>query len=133
MSRWRVYKDSEDRWLRWIAVPAHENWWDKPQGIRFPQWDMALRYATRMARTERPEDYRRITGTERLTKALNTLGYKQTTIKDPSGAVCDLNATVSYRNSIYLKAGDDSFSLARHEWKPLARFLLTEARKQEEA
>lgn len=132
MRRWRVYKDPEDRWLRWIAIPAHENWWEKPQGRRFPEWGMAVSYANRMAHTERPEDYRRTTGTERLTKALNTLGYKQTTIKDPSGAVCDLTATVSYRNSIYLKAGDDSFSLARHEWKPLADFLLKEAKKQEE-
>ena len=54
------------------------------------------------------------------------------TIKDPSGAFCALTATVNERNHIHLKAGDDSFTLARHEWKPLAGFLLTEARKQEE-
>lgn len=133
MRRWRVYKDHEDRWLRWIAIPAHENWWERPQGIRFPQWGMALRYANRMARTAKPETYRLTTGTERLTKALNTLGYRRTTIKDPSGAVCALTATVNERNHIHLKAGDDSFLLARHEWKPLARFLLTEANRTEEA
>lgn len=55
------------------------------------------------------------------------------TIKDPTGAFCELTATVKNRNHIHLKAGDDSFLLARHEWKPLADFLLTEARKQEEA
>lgn len=133
MRRWRVYKDTEDRWLRWIAVPAHENWWEKPQGLRFPEWGMAVQYANRMARTERPEDYRRTTGTKRLAKTLNALGYQRTTIKDPSGAVCDLTATVRYRNSIYLKAGDDSFLLARHEWEPLAKFLLEEAKNQEQA
>ena len=113
MRRWRVYKDPEDRWLRWIAVPAHENWWDKPQGIRFPQWDMALRYATRMAQTA-------------------TL-----TVKDSSGEFCDLTATANDRyndqHHIHLKTGDDTFILAPHEWEPLARFLLKEARKQEEA
>lgn len=56
MRRWRVYKDHEDRWLRWIAVPEHENWWEKPQGRRFPEWGMAVQYANRMAHTERPED-----------------------------------------------------------------------------
>lgn len=107
MSRWRVYKDSENgkwRWAKWVAVPAHENWAEEPQRRRFPQWEMAMEYVNRSI-----------------------------TIPDPSGAVCDLTATVSYRNSIYLKAGDDSFSLARHEWKPLARFLLTEANRTEEA
>lgn len=132
MRRWRVYKDTEDRWLRWIAVPEHENWWEKPQGRRFPAWEMAVHYANRMTHTK-PETIGNPSDPDALAKALSELGYRRTTIKDPSGAVCDLTATVSYRNSIYLKAGDDSFSLARHEWKPLARFLLTEARKQEEA
>lgn len=113
MSRWYVYKDSENgewQWAQWVAIPIHETWREKPQGRRFPQWHMALDYANNMARTTPPK----------------------TTIKDPNGAVCDLTATVSYRNSIYLKAGDDSFSLARHEWEPLARFLLAAARYQEE-
>lgn len=132
MRRWRVYKDHEDRWLRWIAVPTHENWWEMPRGLRFPQWHMALDYANRMARTAQPEDYRRTTGAKRLAKTLNALGYQRTTIKDPSGAVCDLTATVRYRNSIQLKAGDDSFLLARHEWEPLAKFLLAAAKNQEE-
>lgn len=132
MRRWRVYKDHEDRWLRWIAVPAHENWWEKPQGRRFPEWGMAVNYADRMARTAKPEHYKRTTGTERLAKALKELGYKQTTIKDPSGAVCGLTATVNDRNRIHLKAGDDTFLLARHEWEPLAQFLLAADKNQEE-
>ena len=133
MSRWRVYKDHEDRWLRWIAVPAHENWWERPQGRRFPQWHMAVSYANRMNLTAPPEPIVKLAKPDALAKTLSELGYRRTTIKDPSGAVCDLTATVSYRNSIYLKAGDDSFSLARHEWKPLARFLLAAAYRPEEA
>ncbi|WKE50350.1 hypothetical protein J8244_09470 [Corynebacterium tuberculostearicum] len=132
MSRWRVYKDHEDRWLRWIAVPEHENWWEKPQGRRFPEWGMAVNYADRMARTAKPEHYKRTTGTERLAKTLKELGYEQTTIKDPSGQFCDLTATVNERNHIRLKAGGSTFNLAPHEWKPLARFLLTEAYRPEE-
>lgn len=60
MSLWRVYKDSENgewRWAQWVAIPAHENWWEKPQRRRFPQWDMALRYANQKARTAPPEPY----------------------------------------------------------------------------
>jgi len=84
MSRWMVYKDQEDRWLRWIAIPVHENCWEKPQGRRFPQWDMTQRYADRMARTAKPETYKFTTSTERLTKALSELGYKiKTSTKPP--------------------------------------------------
>jgi len=79
MRRWMVYKDPEDRWLRWIAVPAHENWWEKPQGLRLPEWGMAMRYADRMARTAKPETYKFTAGTERLAKALSELGYKLNT------------------------------------------------------
>lgn len=124
MRRWKVYKDHEDRWLRWIAAPANENWWEKPQGLRFSQWEMALNYADRMARTAKPETYRFTTGAERLTKALSELGYGQTTIKDHTGALCDLTARVTDQDYIRLKAGDDAFILAPHEWKPLANFLL---------
>ena len=133
MRRWRVYKDHEDRWLRWVAVPIHENWWEKPQGRRFPEWGMAVQYANRMARTANPEDYRRTTGTERLSKALKELGYEQTTIKDPSGQFCDLTVKVNSRNHVRLNSGDDSFILAPHEWRPLAGFLLTAADRKEEA
>ncbi|WP_408933046.1 hypothetical protein [Corynebacterium marquesiae] len=87
-----------------MAAPVHADWWEKPQGHRFPQWDMAMEYVNRAI-----------------------------TIEDPSGAFCDLTATVNERNHIHLKAGDDTFTLAPHEWRPLARFLLTEARKQEES
>lgn len=132
MSRWRVYKDPEDRWLRWIAVPEHENWWEKSLGLRFPQWDMALNYANRMAHTAKPKDYRRTSAPDALAKALSELGYRRTTIKDPDGAVCDLTATINERNHIHLKAGDDSFILARHEWEPLAKFLLAAAKDKEE-
>ena len=45
------------------------------------------------------------------------------TIKDPSGAFCDLTAT-NKREYIHLKSGGDTFNLAPHEWKPLAEFLL---------
>lgn len=83
MRRWRVYKDHEDRWLRWIAVPDHENWWEKPQGRRFPEWGMAVRYANRMARTAQPEDYRRTSDPDALAKALSELGYKIKTAINP--------------------------------------------------
>ena len=83
MRRWRVYKDHEDRWLRWIAIPDHENWWERPKGRRFPQWDMALNYANRMAHTERPEDYRRTSDPDTLAKALSELGYKIKTAIHP--------------------------------------------------
>lgn len=102
MSRWKVYKDTEDRWLRWIAIPVHENWWEKPQGRRFPQWDMAIRYADEQAQP-----------------TPNAI-----TIEDHSGALCDLTATIIAQRYIHLKAGDDVFTLAPHEWKPLALFLL---------
>ena len=83
MRRWRVYKDPEDRWLRWIAVPAHENWWEKSLGFRFPQWDMALNYANRMAQTAKPEDYRCTSNPDTLAKALSELGYKIKTSINP--------------------------------------------------
>lgn len=83
MIRWRVYKDHEDRWLRWIAVPTHENWWEMPRGLRFPQWHMALDYANRMARTAQPEDYRRTSDPDALAKALSELGYKIKTSINP--------------------------------------------------
>ena len=55
------------------------------------------------------------------------------TIKDPSGAFCPLTATANERNHIHLKAGGNTFTLAPHEWKPLAHFLLDVAKHQEEA
>ena len=84
MIRWRVYKDHEDRWLRWIAIPAHENWWEKPQGRRFPEWGMAVQYANRMARTAKPEPIVKTTEPDALAKALSELGYKiKTSTKPP--------------------------------------------------
>lgn len=111
MKRWKVYKDHEDRAWRWIAAPAHKNWWERPQGRRFPQWDMALRYADEQAQP-----------------TPNAI-----TIEDRSGALCDLTATVTDQGYIRLKAGDDAFILVTHEWKPLAGFLLDVAKYKEEA
>lgn len=55
------------------------------------------------------------------------------TIKDPSGQLCDLTATINPRGQIRLSAGDDIFTLAPHEWKPLAHFLLdVDNRKEHE-
>lgn len=79
MSRWMVYKDTEDRWLRWIAIPEHENWWEKPQGRRFPEWGMAVQYANRMARTAQPETIGNPTSPDTLSKALSELGFKRRT------------------------------------------------------
>lgn len=83
MSRWYVYKDHEDRWLRWIAVPVHENWWEKPQGRRFPEWGMAMRYADRMACTAKPEPIVKPTDPDTLSKALSELGFKLKTAITP--------------------------------------------------
>lgn len=79
MSRWRVYKDHEDRWLRWIAIPAHENWWEKPQGRRFPEWGMAVHYANRMAHTAQPETIGHHSNLTRQMKTLEELGFKRRT------------------------------------------------------
>ena len=114
MRRWRVYKDSENegwRWAQWVAIPTRENWGEEPQVHRFSEWHMAMEYATHQAQ-----------------QSPNII-----TIKDPSGEFCDLTATVNDRDLIGLKSGGDRFTLARHEWKPLARFLLTEAYRPEEA
>lgn len=71
----------------------------------FHRWDEAMHYANRMARI--------------------------TTIEDRSGALCALTATVISQHRISLRAGDDVFILASHEWKPLAKFLLAAAKHQE--
>lgn len=57
MSRWYVYKDSENLSRQWAASPVHKNWWESPQSRCFPQWHMAQEYANRMARTAPPEPY----------------------------------------------------------------------------
>ena len=54
------------------------------------------------------------------------------TIEDPSGKVCDLTATITNRRRVKLEAGGDTFTLIPHEWKPLAEFLLEEAKNCEE-
>ncbi|MDK7047780.1 hypothetical protein QP324_04215 [Corynebacterium sp. UMB0012] len=77
MRRWKVYKDNEDKAWRWVAIPAHENWWEKPQGRRFPQWHMALHYANRMARTADFEIIGKPVGRNQLAKTLDALGFKQ--------------------------------------------------------
>lgn len=75
----------------------------------FTTWAKAMEYANRKAR----------------------LTPTSITVKDNDGAFCSLTATVNNRNHIHLKAGDDTFTLVRHEWEPLAKFLLKEAKKQE--
>lgn len=77
----------------------------------FTTWAKAMEYANRKAR----------------------LTPTSITVKDPSGAFCDLTAMVNDRDLIDLKSGGDRFTLARHEWKPLARFLLAAAYRPEEA
>lgn len=77
MSRWMVYKDIENgewKWVQWVAEPAHEKWWARPQGRRFPQWDMAQRYADRMA--HHPPTKPTWNG-KAVAEALHALGYKQ--------------------------------------------------------
>lgn len=100
---------------RWKVIKAYGVWHAHEYGRDlykyFPTWAKAMEHAHREAQQSPPT----------------------ITVKDPSGAFCDLTATVNERNHIHLKAGDDTFTLARHEWKPLARFLLTEAYRPEEA
>lgn len=74
MSRWRVYKDREDRWLRWIAQPINAHWWEEAQGRRFPQWSMAIDYAERMAHYPPP---RPTWNRKAVAEALHALGFKQ--------------------------------------------------------
>lgn len=88
----------------WYAI---EHGWKRYQG--FPTWAEAMAYADRYSRLA-----------------------PDITIEDPSGAFCDLTATVKYRNRILLKTGGDTFVLAPHEWKPLAEFLLASAKSREE-
>jgi hypothetical protein len=54
------------------------------------------------------------------------------TIEDPSGQFGDLTAT-NKREYVHLKSSGNTFTLAPHEWKPLAHFLLDVAKHQEEA
>lgn len=89
----------------WYAI---EHGWKRYNG--FPTWAEAMAYADRKSR--------------------QPLGI---TIEDPSGKFCDLTATITDRRCIKLKAGGDTFNLAPHEWKPLAKFLLDAAKNQEQA
>ena len=75
----------------------------------FITWAKAMEYANRKAR----------------------LTPTSITVKDNDGAFCSLTAPVNNRNHIHLKAGDDTFTLARHEWEPLAKFLLAAAKGKE--
>lgn len=129
MSRWKV-----ECGFWWVAMQVDEQGREIPgTAKRFPTHAEALNYANRMARTAKPETVGNPTDPEQLAKELSKLGFRRTTIKDPSGAFCGLTATVNDRNQIRLKAGDDSFILAPHEWEPLAHFLLNAANQAEEA
>lgn len=79
----------------WYAI---EYGWMHYQG--FPTWAKAMAYADRKSRLA-----------------------PDITIEDPSGQFCDLTAT-NKREYVNLKSGGDTFTLAPHEWKPLANFLL---------
>lgn len=99
---------------RWRVTKAYGLWYAAEYGWRrykaFITWDEAMEYADRETQP-----------------TSNTI-----TIQDLSGAVCDLTATTR-REYIHLKAGDDTFNLMPHEWKPLARFLLdVDNRKEHE-
>lgn len=97
---------------RWKVTKAYGIWyaiehgWMHYQG--FPTWAEAMAYADRKSRLA-----------------------PDITIEDPSGQFCDLTAT-NKREYIHLKSGGDTFTLAPHEWKPLAEFLLEEAKNGEE-
>lgn len=75
----------------------------------FPTWAEAMEYADRKSRLA-----------------------PDITIKDPSGAFGDLTAT-NKREYIHLNTSGTTFTLAPHEWKPLAVFLLDVANRQEQA
>lgn len=100
---------------RWKVSKAYGVWhaheYERNLYKCFPTWAKAMEHAHREAQQS----------------------PKTITIEDPTGAVCTLTATINDRNRIHLKAGDDTFTLVRHEWKPLARFLLAASKSQEEA
>ena len=99
---------------RWKVTQAYGTWYAVEHGWKhykaFSTWAEAMEHANREAQ-----------------QTPTTI-----TIKDPSGKVCDLTATIKSRNHICLKAGDDTFNLMPHEWMPLAHFLLEEAKYQEQ-
>lgn len=103
MRRRKVLQNDRGEW----AIIGGQ-WWEPSL---FNTWAEAMEYADRQAQP-----------------TPNTI-----TIEDPSGALCDLTATVTDQGYIRLKAGDDAFILASHEWKPLAGFLLGAAKYKEEA
>lgn len=98
---------------RWKVAKHYGLWYAIEHGWThyesFPTWAKAMEYADQQAQPTPNE----------------------ITIKDPSGALCDLTATVTDQGYIRLKAGDDAFILAPHEWEPLAKFLLEAAKHQE--
>lgn len=74
MSRCRVFK-------AYCAWHVYE--YERKRYETFITWAEAMEYADRMARTERPEDYRRTTNPDALAKALSELGYKLKTAIHP--------------------------------------------------
>lgn len=100
---------------RWEVIKVHGVWHAHEYGRNlynyFPTWAKAMEYVNREAQ-----------------KSSNTI-----TIKDPSDEFCDLTVTLNFLNHIHLTSSADSFTLAPHEWKPLAHFLLEAASNQEEA
>lgn len=98
---------------RWRVTKAYGLWYAAEYGWKrykaFITWAEAMEYADRETQP-----------------TPNTI-----TIQDPSGAVCDLTATVINKHRIILRAGDDALILASHEWKPLAHFLLDADNRKE--
>lgn len=99
---------------RWKVAKHYGIWYAIEHGWKrynaFPNWAEAMAYADRKSRLA-----------------------PDITIEDPSGALCDLTAGVTDQGYIRLKAGDDAFILAPHEWKPLASYLLDAAKYKEQA
>lgn len=90
---------------RWKVAKHYGIWYAIEHGWgsyrSFPTWAKAMEYADRE--------------TQPTPNAI--------TIKDPTGAFCDLTA-INKHSYINIKAGGDTFNIAPHEWKPLALFLL---------
>lgn len=87
----------------WYAI---EHRWNHCKS--FPTWAEAMAYAHRGNQTQ------------------------TITIKDPSGQFGDLTA-INKREYVHLKSSGNTFTLAPHEWKPLAHFLLEGNNRMEQA
>lgn len=96
---------------RWIVAKVGGKWYAAEDRVgrakSFPTWAKAMEHVNRKSRLA-----------------------PDITIKDLSGAVCDLTVT-NRREYIHLKTDGVTFNLMPHEWKPLAHFLLDVANHKE--